>query len=145
MKKTLNDIEVDCLLEAIKEHYGYDFRNYARASLKRRIKNFLVLSDFEHISELIPKVLHDKNVFAEFLHNMSVTVTEMFRDPSMFKYLRENVIPKLKISAEISINPKTYPGDFLQKALSLKWTFLCLAKLCSGPQPVRKKVAGQPQ
>jgi len=103
MNKSLLDIEVDCLLVAITERYGYDFRNYARASLKRRVQNFLVLSDCNHVSELIPKVLHDKAYFSEFLSNMSVTVTEMFRDPIIFKSIRKDIIPKLKTYSRINI------------------------------------------
>jgi len=103
MNKSLLDIEVDCLLAAITERYGYDFRNYARASLKRRIQNFLVVSGCKYVSELIPKVLHDKAYFSEFLSNMSVTVTEMFRDPFIFKSIREDILPKLKTYSRINI------------------------------------------
>ncbi len=103
MSRSLIDIEIDCLLSAITERYGYDFRNYARASLKRRIQNCVVISDCKQISDLIPKVLHDKKYFSEFLNNMSVTVTEMFRDPLIFKSIRENIVPKLKTYSRINI------------------------------------------
>jgi len=103
MIKSLLDIEIDCLLSAITERYGYDFRNYARASLKRRIQNYLTVSDCNHVSELIPKVLHDKECFAKFLSNMSVTVTEMFRDPLVFKSIREDILPKLKTYSRINV------------------------------------------
>jgi len=103
MSKALKDIEVDCLLEAIHQHYGYDFHNYAKASLKRRIQGFVSKTGHQQVSELVPKVLHDREFFGDFLHCMSVTVTEMFRDPAMFKELRENVIPTLKTYSRINI------------------------------------------
>ena len=101
--KPLRDIEVDCLLEAIHQRYGYDFRHYARASLKRRIDNCLIVSGLKHVSELIPKVLHDQAFFNEYLNFMSVTVTEMFRTPEMFKQLRKQVIPKLRTYSRINV------------------------------------------
>jgi len=103
MSKSLLDIEIDCLLEAIHQHYGYDFRNYAKASLKRRIQNFVSLSDCKQVSELIPRVLHQRAFFDDFLHSMSVTVTEMFRDPEVFKALREDVLPTLKTYSRVNI------------------------------------------
>jgi len=103
MKKDLKDIEIDCLLEAIYQCYGYDFKNYARASLTRRIEGCMAEAQVEHISALIPKILHDRNFFNKYLNYMSVTVTEMFRDPDMFKGIREQVIPKLKTYPRINI------------------------------------------
>lgn len=103
MSKALKDIEIECLLESIYQHYGYDFRSYAKASLKRRIQNFVSSTNCTHVSELIPKLLHNRELFGEFLSNMSVTVTEMFRDPEIFKTLREKVIPVLKTYSRINI------------------------------------------
>jgi len=103
MKKDLKEIEIDCLLHAIYDCYGYDFNNYARASLTRRIQNCMVEAQVDNISELIPKVLHDEDFFNKYLNYMSVTVTEMFRDPDMFKSIREQVIPKLKTYSRINI------------------------------------------
>ena len=94
--ENLENIEIDILLEAIKKTYGYDFSNYARASLRRRIEQFRKNYLFTNISDLIPALLHDKNVFANFISDLSVTVTEMFRDPWCFETLRKEVIPILK-------------------------------------------------
>ena len=103
MSKNLKEIEIDCLLRAVSERYGYDFHNYARASLTRRVDYCLMQSDCEHISELIPKVLHDSDYLSEFIGNMSVTVTEMFRDPTMFKCVREDIVPILRTYSRINI------------------------------------------
>ena len=88
--------EIDLLLEAIYREKGYDFRHYARASLIRRIKLQLQRHSLIHISELIPLFLHTETAFDSFLQEMSITVTDMFRDPPFYKRFRELVIPKLK-------------------------------------------------
>ena len=109
MEKNIENIEINLLLEGIFQRYGYDFRNYARASIKRRILSFLAthpnlgeLED-EKFSRLIPPILYDENLFRELLQCFSVTVTEMFRDPELFKALRERVIPYLKTFPHVRI------------------------------------------
>ena len=109
MGKNIENIEISLLLEAIYQRYGYDFRNYARASIKRRILSFLATHpglmepQDEKISRLIPLILYDQNLFQELLQCFSVTVTEMFRDPELFKALREQVIPYLKTFPHVRI------------------------------------------
>ncbi len=95
-KSHIENIEVDLLLEAIFRRYGHDFRHYARASVERRVKHFLSKAGCGNISELIPKLLYDDAFFARFLRQFSVPVTEMFRDPSVYRNLREKVMPLLK-------------------------------------------------
>ncbi|MBF0317076.1 MAG: protein-glutamate O-methyltransferase CheR [Nitrospirae bacterium] len=90
------DIEVRILLEAIYLKYGYDFRNYSKASLKRRITQRLTLSNLDNISEMIHKVIHDRAFFDAFLNELSIKVTEMFRDPSFFLAMRTRIIPLLR-------------------------------------------------
>ena len=92
----LETIEIGLVLEAILRRYGYDFRNYARASLKRRLLQRAARSDLVHLSELIPRILHDESFFAEFLSDLSITVTEIFRDPTFYIALKEQVIPRLR-------------------------------------------------
>ncbi len=99
----LESIEIDLLLEAIFRRYGYDFRSYARASIERRIRLFLSSSGCSDISEMIPKLLHDNEFFSKLVRYFSVSVTEMFRDPSVYRSLRENVIPMLKTWPHIKI------------------------------------------
>jgi len=88
--------EIDLFLEAIYQGKGYDFRQYARASLVRRLHLQLKRHGLNAISELTPLLLHSEAAFESFLKEMSITVTDMFRDPLFFKQFRESVVPKLK-------------------------------------------------
>ena len=92
----IEQIEVDLLLEAIYRRYGYDFRSYARASIDRRLKQFLPRSGCATVGELIPKALRKPDFFAELARQFSIPVTEMFRDPEVYLALRENVLPLLR-------------------------------------------------
>ena len=92
----LEKLELDLLLEAVNRRYGYDFRHYASTSLKRRIQRFLSQSGEATVAGLIPRLLHDRSFFQSFLFSISVTVTEMFRDPHVYQALREQALPHLK-------------------------------------------------
>ena len=89
------EIEIDTLLEAIRLRYDYDFSNYARSSLKRRINGLLIKEKLDMPYQLIPRILYDEQVFNRFLSELSVTVTEMYRDPEFFENLIESVFPIL--------------------------------------------------
>lgn len=99
----LREIELDLLLEGIQRRHGYDFRHYARASLRRRVASLMAKFDFEHVSEIIPRVLRDDAVFNHFLKEMSITVTEMFRDPLFYAALRKKVVPHLRTYPRVKI------------------------------------------
>lgn len=95
--KTENEnIEIKVLLEAIYLKYGYDFRNYSKASIKRRILHRLSLSGLKTISEMQHKILYDKQFFEILIQDFSIKVTNMFRDPSFYKEIRKKIIPVLK-------------------------------------------------
>ena len=94
-EKEIRDIELDLLLETILRRHGYDFRHYARASLKRRVMSISKKLGVEHISEIIPPILRNDEAINSFLREMSISVTEMFRDPKFFAALREKVFPYL--------------------------------------------------
>jgi len=96
-------IELDLLLEGIHRRWGYDFRSYARASLKRRITKCMEDVGLDHLSEMVPRVLHDKAFFDAFLKNLSVTITEMFRDPTFYRALRKHLVDHLKTYPFIKI------------------------------------------
>jgi len=92
----LEDVEIELLLEGVYRHYGHDFRNYAVSSLRRRLR-FQVLSEgVQTISGLKEKVLHDPAAMERLLLGLSINVSEMFRDPSFFRLLRERIIPLLR-------------------------------------------------
>jgi chemotaxis protein methyltransferase CheR len=92
----LEDIEMDLLLEGIFRQYGFDFRNYARSSLKRRIRNFLRDERIGSISLLQDRLLHDPLWLDRFVYSLSVNVSAMFRDPNFYVAFRSEVVPLLR-------------------------------------------------
>ena len=86
---------VNNLLQAMTDHYGYDFSDYAPASLHRRIHRHMQQYNFKNEDSLKQTILKDEQAFADLLRSLSVPVTEMFRDPPFFQYLREQVLPWL--------------------------------------------------
>lgn len=99
----LLNIEIQLLLEAIFLRYGYDFRNYSKAHIKRRILHRLGMSMLSSVTQLQDRILRERAFFVEFLDDLSINVTEMFRDPEFYKSLRENIIPKLRTYAYFKI------------------------------------------
>ena len=95
-RSEIERLEISLLLEAIYERYGYDFRAYARASVDRRVRQFLAESGCRAVSEMIPKVLHDEAFFSRLVQYFSVSVTEMFRDPFVYRAIRKEVVPILR-------------------------------------------------
>jgi chemotaxis protein methyltransferase CheR len=95
-KEDLEALEIELLLEAIHRHYGFDFRNYAQASLKRRVWKRVTEEGLSTISSLTEKVLHDTDCMERFLLDLSINVTSMFRDPTFYLALRQKVIPLLR-------------------------------------------------
>ncbi len=99
----VEDIEIRLLLEALYSRYHYDFRNYAMASLKRRLRQAREQLGFETISALQDRLLHDAAVLPRLLGYLTVQVSEMFRDPSYFRAIREKVVPHLKTYPSLKI------------------------------------------
>jgi len=89
-------IEIELLLEAIYQRYGYNFRSYARASIQRRTRQFLANSGCPSLSDLTAKVLRDEHSFSGLAQYLSITVTEMFRDPFVYRAIREQAVPLLR-------------------------------------------------
>ena len=83
------------LLEAIRFVYGYDFTDYSEASVKRRINNFMTNRKITTVGILGDMILKDEKLFEVFIQEISVTVTEMFRDPTFYKSLRNHVLKRL--------------------------------------------------
>lgn len=99
----IEDIEIEVLLHAIFLKYGYDFKNYSKSHIKRRIKRRMVLSHIEKISQLTEKVLYNKEFFGQILLDLSINTTEMFRFPQFYLALRKEVIPILRTYPSIKI------------------------------------------
>lgn len=97
------DIETRLLVEAVFLRYGHDFRDYAQASLKRRVLQAQQRMDVPSISALQERVLHDPEQFAVLLQYLTVPVSEMFRDPAYFLALRRHVVPVLRTYPSLKI------------------------------------------
>jgi len=92
----LEDLEVDLLLEAMYRHYGFDFRGYARGSLKRRLWRRVYAEKVDSLTGLQERVLHDPVAMDRLVLDLSVNVTAMFRHPSFFLQFRSKVVPLLR-------------------------------------------------
>ena len=97
------DIELKLLIEGIYHLYHYDFRDYALASLRRRMKGALVHLNCETLSQLQDRVLREPELFHTLLDHLTVQVSEMFRDPSYFRAIREQVVPLLRTYPSLKI------------------------------------------
>ena len=93
---SIAEIEVDLLLEAVRRVRGFDFRDYARASLRRRIANQVKAESAGTVTALLDRVVHDPQAMDRFLLGLSVNVSAMFRDPAFFRAIREQVVPLLR-------------------------------------------------
>jgi chemotaxis protein methyltransferase CheR len=93
---SVEEVELDLLLEGIARVYGLDFRNYARASLRRRLWRRVTAEGRTSLAGLLEAVLHDPAAMERLRVDLSVTVTSMFRDPPFFVALRRHVVPLLR-------------------------------------------------
>lgn len=91
----IKDEELGLLLNELVEKYGYDFTNYAKASLKRRVNRLMVIDRLPSFAELLYKVKNEPEYLPHLVEQITVNVTEMFRDPLTFKTIREKVLPIL--------------------------------------------------
>ena len=98
-----DELEIRLLLDAIYSRYHYDFRSYSPASLKRRLQAAKVQMNTETLSALQERVLHEPKAFTRLLQFLTVGVSDMFRDPSFFRVLREQIVPELRTYPSIRI------------------------------------------
>jgi chemotaxis protein methyltransferase CheR len=89
-------LELQLLLEGVYRKYGFDFREYAPASLKRRVWRRVHAEHAGTIAGLLERVLHDADVMERLLLDLSINVTSMFRDPTFYSAFREQVVPMLR-------------------------------------------------
>jgi chemotaxis protein methyltransferase CheR len=95
-ERSLEEVEIELLLEGVFRHYGYDFRDYAAASIRRRLRHLLTSERLSSVSELSEKVLHDPAWLDRLLAAFSINVSAMFRDPSFYAAFREKLVPILR-------------------------------------------------
>ncbi|KQR73168.1 chemotaxis protein CheR [Rhizobium sp. Leaf341] len=103
MVEKVEDIEIRLLLEALYARYHYDFRGYAMASVKRRLRQALEQLGVPTISSLQERLLHDRDMLPRILGYLTVQVSEMFRDPDYFRAIREQVIPHLRTYPSLKV------------------------------------------
>lgn len=101
--EALFEIELDLLLEAIYRRYHSDFRQYARSSLRRRIRDAMQRYDSRTVTALQEKLLHDSEFYAQLLDYLTVPTTELFRDPEYFLGIRRHIVPLLKTYPSLKI------------------------------------------
>ncbi|GAB3889064.1 CheR family methyltransferase [Spirosoma agri] len=99
----IEEAQVDIILNDLYELYGYDFTNYSRASLKRRLIRLCLLDKFAGFAEFRDRIRDDADYLKRFVEEITVTVTEMFRDPLFYKCLRTDVLPSLAAKPFIRI------------------------------------------
>jgi chemotaxis protein methyltransferase CheR len=99
----LETIEVELFLQALQRRHGYDFSQYAPASLKRRVQQLAEHLQCKTISGLIERMLHEPTLLPRVLDGLTVPASDMFRDPGMFRGLREQVLPLLASYPQINI------------------------------------------
>ena len=92
----LERVEIELLLEGVFRHYGFDFRSYAFASIRRRLWKRVEAEGLTSISELQALVLHDSTAMDRLLLDLSINVTAMFRDPDFYRVFRQDVVPLLR-------------------------------------------------
>jgi len=102
-EENLEKLEIYLLLEGIYLQYGYDYRDYAYPSIRRRVWHRVLAEKLTTITSLLDKVLHDVSCFERLIADFSINVTEMFRDPLFFKEFKDKVIPTLRTYPSIRI------------------------------------------
>jgi len=103
MTDRTEDIEIRLLLEALSQKHHYDFRGYAMASIKRRLRQAREQMNFASFSLMQDRLLHDSDMLPKLLGHLTVQVSEMFRDPSYFQTIREKVVPRLRTYPSLKI------------------------------------------
>jgi chemotaxis protein methyltransferase CheR len=96
-------IEIELVLEAIHRRYGYDLRQYVPDTIERRMRAALARSGLKHFGELQHRLLNDAHWFSGFLDQLTVQVSEMFRDPAFYRAFRERVVPVLRTYPELKL------------------------------------------
>jgi len=96
LERSLEDVEIELLLEGVFRHYGYDFRDYAPSSIRRRLRHLMAGEGLTSISDLTEKVLHDPAWLDKLLAAFSINVSAMFRDPSFYHVFRNKLVPILR-------------------------------------------------
>ncbi len=122
----IENIEVDLFVQALRQRYGYGFEHYAKASLKRRLRNLKEYLDVPHLTTLLPRLLYDETLAQVVVNTITVQVSSFFRDPDVWRSLRQDILPRLGSYPMINIwqagcshGEETYSLLILLKELGL--------------------------
>lgn len=99
----INDRELEVLINEVFEYHGFDFSGYSRASLKRRVDRLYQLDGFKSLTEMLSRIRTEPDYIKRMVEEITVNVTEMFRDPLFYNVLREEIIPVLATKPFIRI------------------------------------------
>ena len=99
----IDEIELDAFVEAMRRRHGYDFSGYARASLKRRVLGLAQWLQVDDVGAVTSRLLRDDSLVSRLVSQLSVPVSEMFRNPQVFRKLRDEVFPVLASYPQINI------------------------------------------
>ena len=91
----IDDIELETLINIVYEYYGFDFGSYSKASLKRRVNRLYLLDGFQDFHDFLTKVRSDAEYYKRMVEEITVNVTEMFRDPLFYSVIRKEILPIL--------------------------------------------------
>ena len=91
----INDQELDVLFNDVYEYYGFDFSGYSQASFKRRVNRLFQMDSFKNFPDFLSRIRSDPEYFKRLVEEITVNVTEMFRDPLFYKVLRTEILPIL--------------------------------------------------
>ena len=103
MSDRIEDLEIKLLLEALFQVYHYDFRGYAMASIKRRLRQAREQLGFGSFSALQDRLLRDPELLAPLVAFLTVQVSDLFRDPGYFRAMREQVLPHLRTYPSLKV------------------------------------------
>lgn len=99
----IDDQQLEVLINEVHEYYGYDFSSYSRASFKRRVDRLLQMDGITNFSDFLSNLRLDPQYFKRMVEEITVNVTEMFRDPLFYKFLRTEILPVLATKPFIRI------------------------------------------
>lgn len=99
----ISDRELEVLINEVFEYYGYDFSGYSKASLKRRVERLYQIDGISRFSDVLSKIRSEEGYVKHLVEEITVNVTEMFRDPIFYKLLREEIVPVLATKPFIRI------------------------------------------
>jgi chemotaxis protein methyltransferase CheR len=112
----LGIVDTKNIIKTLSENYNLDFSDYALTSIKRRIERIMDLYNFKYPDILVHKLIENRDFIDSFIYEISVPSTEMFRDPSLWRQLRDDIIPNLKKESRSGFKiwlPNSVSGDEL--------------------------------